>query len=251
MVAIDTRHLREVPYVASTISPDRHVSANIGVFIDTNDILDQYFKLTLTGLVITGDPPQDAFDLQLARLHTDLDRVRWALGDICVAYSKKFGGNVYAKAAAMCGFWRSMTTIEKWASIARRVPLEVRVPAEVDGQPTGMSIYWHAHVTSLPTEAQRRLLQECLQNNYTEAKFETVCQEYRRTVADTPEPEQAPYPTAARDVIFQMTTELGLAESRLEAARVETSELRQAAQQAAEPAAALAWDVVKLLAGGG
>lgn len=219
------------------------------IFIEaptSDDVLSKYFAVTLTGLIITGDPPQDAFDLQLARLHTDLDRVRWALGDLCVAYSRKFGGNVYAKAAAMCGFWRSMTTIEKWASIARQVPLEVRVPAEVNGNPTGMSIYWHAHVTGFPTEVQQRLLQDCLQNNYTEAEFDALCQKYKYGRLDAPEPEQKP--TAARDVIFQMTTELGLAESRLEAARVEASQLQITVTATASALRSLALDVARLLA---
>jgi len=230
MVALYRKlYAREVDY-NTEVPTQRHadplVSANIGAFIDTDDILCQYFKLTLTGLVITGDPPQDAFDLQLAKLHTDLDRVRWALGDICVAYSKKFGGNVYAKAAAMCGFWRSMFTIEKWASIARQVPIEVRIPAEVDGQPTGVSIYWHAHVTGLPTETQRELLQSCLDNQWTEAQFETLCQNWRN-VNNVKPVQYRPATTSLTDVNFQLTTELGTAEAKIEAARLETSQLAQ------------------------
>lgn len=231
-----------------------HVIGNDLIFIEaptSDDVLSKYFAVTLTGLIITGDPPQAAFDLQLANLHTDLDRVRWALGDLCVAYSLKFGGNVYAKAAAMCGFWRSMATIEKWASIARQVPLEVRVPAEVDGQPTGMSIYWHAHVTGLPTVTQRELLQNCLASNLTEAQFEQLCQNWRNSHNVKPALRgYKPTFTSLTDVNFQLTTELGLAESRLEAAAVEASELAVTVTATDARLRALAWDVVKLLAGG-
>ena len=220
------------------------------------EILAEYLEFTPVGIRIRPgvDPntiPHEVFDTAWQRVNTNLDRDRWQIADLSIMHERRFDKGDSFRAMASVGLYRSISTAETWANIARNVPYDVRVPAQLeDGANTRMSIYWHKHVAMLPIEVQCELLQVCLVNNlsrnerWTEDRFGEVCQAWREEHSYKPPQQRRPVNRPARDIIFETTMDLGTAEAKVEASRVETSQL---ARQLSKAEAGL-WGVIKILA---
>jgi hypothetical protein len=217
---------------------DRHVSANIGVFITPSDVCDHYLEFTQTGIkprpgVDPNTIPHEVFDTAWQRVNVNLDRARWWIADLSILHESRFDKGDCVRAMAAVGLYRTLSTAETWANWARNVPYKVRIPAQLeDGTNTKMSIYWHKHVAMLPVEVQDELLQLCLVNNlsgrerWTEDRFGEVCQAWRDS-HDYKPPQQRLVNRPARDVVFEATMELGAAEVARDNALADMSQLAQ------------------------
>ena len=94
----------------------------------TMSALATYFYKHPYGLALrnpTLRPPLDAFEAQAWDLKADQDIWRYRAGDLAVLLAKCYGLLAYEKIAGMTNL-AAPETIERWASICRRVPLEVR-----------------------------------------------------------------------------------------------------------------------------
>jgi hypothetical protein len=79
----------------------------------------------------------------------------WWIGDMLNAGEDRFGETF----SQMCDGAVSAEMLNRYASVARRVPIENRVP----------SLSWTAHamVARLPADVQKRLLQEAVRHGWT------------------------------------------------------------------------------------
>ena len=90
--------------------------------------LSFWFKEHPYGLTLCNPedkPPLKAFEAQGWQLRTDQDTWRYRVGDWAVLLARHYGLTAYEKIAGMTNL-AAPETIERWASICRRVPLEVR-----------------------------------------------------------------------------------------------------------------------------
>lgn len=257
MVAINTQNPREIPYLSTstlpaTLGADTPVSANIRAFVDQSDILDLYFDFTQTGTrlrsgVYLSSIPLAAFEYAWATRSRDYNGFLWQVADLSILHEGRFSWGDCQRVMALTGIRLELSTAETISSYARNVPYEVRVPYEVNGVATGISIWWHAHVSMLPVEAQQALLARCVAEDMSYAKFKQACQDWRESHQFKPVVRR-PKPTAARDIIFQQMVELGAAEVERDKALAETSQLEQTVTATAAALRSLALDVARLLA---
>lgn len=239
---------------------DPPVSANISVFIAPSDVLDHYLEFSGVGIrprpgVDPATIPHEVFDTAWQRVNVNLDKARWWIADLSILHETRFDKGDCVRAMAAVGLYRTLSTAETWANIARNVPYWVRVPAQLeDGTNTKMSIYWHKHVAMLPVGVQRYLLQLCLENNlggnerWTEDAFGEMCQAWRDSHDYKPPQQRRPVNRPARDVVFEATEMLGAAEAKLETARVDMSQLAATVTATDARLRTLALDVARILA---
>jgi hypothetical protein len=113
------------------------------------------FHFTSVGIQITGQPKLDEWKGPLQFALWCQRAGPWWIGDLINAGEDRFGETF----SQMCEGTLSTEMLSRYASVARRVPLENRVA----------SLSWSAHaaVARLPHDQQRRLLCEAERQGWT------------------------------------------------------------------------------------
>lgn len=213
---------------AATISHSSDVTDNDLIFMSPNDVQDQYFEFTPVGTklrpgVFISQIPLAAFEYAFATRSATYNGFMWQIADLSILHGGRFSWGDCERVMAMTGIRLEYSTAKTIASYARNIPIEIRIPYEQNGIITGITIWWHAHVACLPYEAQRELLTRCLNETMTYSQFKNACHEWRNSHNVKPLPVEKP--TAARDIIFEQTVELGQKEVEIYNAKVEASQL--------------------------
>lgn len=192
---------------------------------DAEAVLSEHFTFTPTGLLITGQPSQTAFDACGAFLSTELDKLRWLIADWAITYADTFGHEAYEIAVQQAGLNRTASTIETWASVARRVPYRNRR--------ADLCYSFHVVVAPLALADQVEALHWLILTERATGKMPSVSQ-FAAYVAQHYH-QQSPPPTFPDDIKEQLTQELYKAEIQLQeqrqvaaAAVTETDRLRSA-----------------------
>jgi len=155
--------------------------------IPTDQLLEEWFRLTETGLIqLRQDtPPQDILELLGYRLASDLDELRWQIGDWAVLMASHYGLEAYERLVVVCGLNHKATAVEDWAYICRGVSQPVRCP--------DLSIYYHRLVVPLRDPAkQGEWLGRCVEEGWSISRFEA---ELRKAGEKEPEAEKPYYPS--------------------------------------------------------
>ncbi|HVT27895.1 MAG TPA: hypothetical protein VHE81_07755 [Lacipirellulaceae bacterium] len=97
----------------------------------------------------------------------------WWIGDLLNAGEDRFGESF----SQMCEGAVSAEMLNRYASVARRVPIENRVP--------GLSWSAHAAVARLPVDTQKRLLQEADREGWTSDELRAKARAAAKRKADT------------------------------------------------------------------
>jgi hypothetical protein len=179
--------------------------SNTDVIADAKTELSKWFQFTDSGLIVTGYPPKEAFDLLLFYLATRQDILALQTGDCVAGYHQRFTHEDYEKVAATLPWHYSPTTVETWATTCREVPRNVRVP--------GLSIYFYqvvAPLWKLP-QIQKQLLEDCKAQEMSHAAFMQYVYKFRidnYPLTKPPRNEPPRVPTYTSDVKQELTEEL-------------------------------------------
>ena len=113
------------------------------------------FHFTSVGVRISGKPDLDVWKGPLQFALWCQRAGPWWIGDLLNAGEDRFGEAF----SQMCEGAISAEMLNRYASVARRVPIENRVP----------SLSWtaHAYVARLPSAVQKKLLQEADRHGWT------------------------------------------------------------------------------------
>lgn len=113
------------------------------------------FHFTSVGVRISGKPDVNEWKGPLQFALWCQRAGPWWIGDLLNAGEDRFGETF----SQMCEGAVSAEMLNRYASVARRVPIENRIP----------SLSWSAHasVARLPHELQKRLLQEAERRGWT------------------------------------------------------------------------------------
>jgi hypothetical protein len=113
------------------------------------------FHFTSVGVRISGKPDLNAWQGPLQFALWCQRAGPWWIGDLLNTGEDKFGETF----SQMCEGMVSAEMLNRYASVARRVPIENRVA----------SLSWsaHAYVARLPHDQQKRLLQEAERRGWT------------------------------------------------------------------------------------
>ncbi len=125
------------------------------------------FHFTSVGIRITGRPTLEEWKGPLQFAIWCQRAGPWWIGDLINAGEDHFGEAF----AQMCEGTLSTEMISRYASVARRVPIEVRVA----------SLSWSAHaaVARLPHDQQRRLLREAERQGWTSDELRAKAREMK------------------------------------------------------------------------
>lgn len=130
------------------------------------------FDFTSVGVRVTGKPGLPEWN---GPLHFALWCQRagpWWIGDLLNAGEDAFGESF----SQMCEGIVSAEMLNRYASVARRVPIENRVP----------SLSWssHAMVARLPTELQKNLLLDAERHGWSSVELQAKAREAAKSLPD-------------------------------------------------------------------
>ena len=130
------------------------------------------FHFTSVGVRISGKPDINAWQGPLQFALWCQRAGPWWIGDLLNAGEDKFGETF----SQMCEGAVSAEMLNRYASVARRVPIENRVP----------SLSWSAHtyVARLPHDQQKRLLQEADRRGWTSDELRVRAREAMKGPAE-------------------------------------------------------------------
>ena len=130
------------------------------------------FHFTSVGVRITGKPDLNAWQGPLQFALWCQRAGPWWIGDMLNAGEDKFGETF----SQMCEGTVSAEVLTRYASVARRVPIENRVA----------SLSWsaHAYVARLPHDQQKRLLQEAERRGWTSDELRARAREVAKPATE-------------------------------------------------------------------
>jgi hypothetical protein len=130
------------------------------------------FAFTSVGVRISGKPEVEAWKGPLQFALWCQRAGPWWIGDLLNAGEDRFGETF----SQMCEGAVSAEMLNRYASVARRVPIENRVP----------SLSWSAHaiVARLPHHLQKRLLQDAEKYGWTSDELRVHSRNANQKTAD-------------------------------------------------------------------
>jgi hypothetical protein len=130
------------------------------------------FHFTSAGVRITGKPQLDDWRGPLQFALWCQRAGPWWIGDLLNSGEDRFGETF----SQMCEGTLSTEMLNRYASVARRVPIENRVP----------SLSWSAHaaVARLPSNLQKRLLLDAERHGWTSDELRVKAREAMPRTAD-------------------------------------------------------------------
>jgi hypothetical protein len=127
------------------------------------------FRFTSVGVQINGQPKLDEWQGPLQYALWCQRAGPWWIGDLLNAGDDRFGESF----SQMCEGTLSTEMLSRYASVARRVPIENRRP----------SLSWSAHaaVARLPHDQQKRLLREAERHGWTSDDLREKAREAKKS----------------------------------------------------------------------
>ena len=119
----------------------------------------RYFRATMCGLEVRGEPTLEDCGLYLAGLQMMAESVHWIIGDLIRYMDWRFGED-YAQVVKATGYAEQTLRNDVW----------VCSKVEPERRRADVSFAVHAEVASLPPAEQDRVLSEAQENNLTRAE---------------------------------------------------------------------------------
>jgi hypothetical protein len=137
--------------------------------------IDEPFETTAVGLVVHGSPSYEIWEAYTVSFQRMGAAMPFLIGDLLVWGEDKFGEK-YSQAITDTGLGKQ--TLANYASICRRIPMEVRRE--------DVSFSHHGEVAALPIPEQKRLLEEVANQGWTVPELREAIREKAGLPAKSP-----------------------------------------------------------------
>ena len=159
--------------------------ASDGLALVPQPLTGQTFRVTSTGLVVTGDPSFEEWEHVGERLAALERGLQWAIGDWLNYGSRKYARGRYETVAASLSLEKE--TVRKYAQVAAAYESGIRIP--------DLTFLHHQIAAALPAQQRQALLLEAGRRGWSASRL-------KRTIRDLSTVAPAAFPAGKYRVIY-------------------------------------------------